>query len=456
MSPFPSFIVAKANEFLIKTGMGVEDIYLCKKCWVYPFQRVTVFSVSPVNYTLSLQAMSAEKLEFTLPAVFTIGPRDQDQDALKKYARLLSGSFDKNNQSNELEELVRGVIEGETRVIAASLTMEEIFQQRKLFKEQVIKNVQSELDQFGLFIYNANVKQLQDTAGSEYFHFLRQKTEQGVVNQAKVDVAEAKYRGDVGEKERSGLTRREQARIEADTVIYENEKKADVAKAQGSLATKNIEIDNSVLLARIQADKRAQVVDADLQKELEIKLAAMTLEKQRSDVLAKTKVDAEGTITMADAALYKQQRQVDGELYERTKTAEGKLYQQSKEAEGILAIYEAQASGLNRLKQALGSERAVLDYLMLDKGLYLDLAKSNAEAIRGLQPKITVWNTGSSNGETDTMRPIRDVFQSIPPLLTTIQEQTGITAPAWMANMQGATAPAPAPVPTKQVNGIKG
>ena len=104
-------------------------------------------------------------------AVFTIGPRDEDEGALKKYGRLLSGSFDRNtNESKHVEELVRGVIEGETRVIAASLTMEvitsqpishhfsmphlrtfftkqEIFQQRKLFKEQVIKNVQAELDQ---------------------------------------------------------------------------------------------------------------------------------------------------------------------------------------------------------------------------------------------------------------------------------------------------------------------
>ena len=32
------------------------------------------------------------------------------------------------------------------------------------------------------------------------------KTHEGAVNQAKVDVAEAKYKGDVGAKEREGLT----------------------------------------------------------------------------------------------------------------------------------------------------------------------------------------------------------------------------------------------------------
>jgi len=95
--------------------------------------------------------------------------------------------------------------------------MKEIFKERKHFKDTVIRNVQSELDQFGLFIYNANVKQLTDTPGSEYFQYLRLKSHEGAVNQAKVDVAEAKYRGNVGEKHRLGKTRQENSKIE---VLY--------------------------------------------------------------------------------------------------------------------------------------------------------------------------------------------------------------------------------------------
>ena len=113
--------------------------------------------------------MSAEKLEFNLPAVFTIGPKNE-QASLDRYARLLAAKSHKG--SEHVHDLVRGIIEGETRVIAAGLTMEEIFKERKGFKDHVIKNVQAELDQFGLFIYNANVKQLQDTQGSEYFAYM--------------------------------------------------------------------------------------------------------------------------------------------------------------------------------------------------------------------------------------------------------------------------------------------
>ncbi len=78
--------------------------------------------------------MSIEKLEFMLPTTFTIGPRN-DTEALHKYAKLLSVAAD-GQERNQLQDIVRGVIEGETRVIAAQLSIEQIFQERRQFKVQ--------------------------------------------------------------------------------------------------------------------------------------------------------------------------------------------------------------------------------------------------------------------------------------------------------------------------------
>lgn len=83
-------------------------------------------------------------------------------------------------------------------MIISGMTMEEIFKERQVFKTKVIEGVQKELDQFGLKIYNANVKELQDTAGSEYFKFLSRKAHEGASNQAKVDVANACMMGEIG------------------------------------------------------------------------------------------------------------------------------------------------------------------------------------------------------------------------------------------------------------------
>jgi len=181
-----SYKVARPSEYLAITGWRIDDIKLAKKAFILPGQKCARVDVSPVNYTFQVQAMSAEKLPFVLPAVFTIGPRVDDLESLVRYAKLLS-PHDKN--SNHVVELVEGVIEGETRVLAASMTMEEIFKGTKEFKKEVFEKVQLELNQFGLVIYNANVKQLVDVQGHEYFSYLGQKTQMEAANQAKVRIS---------------------------------------------------------------------------------------------------------------------------------------------------------------------------------------------------------------------------------------------------------------------------
>lgn len=75
--------------------------------------------------------MTIEKLQFTLPAVFTIGPND-NPDALSKYAKILTGKEVYNKQTavtgrNHVQDIVKGIIEGETRVIVSGLSMEEMW-----------------------------------------------------------------------------------------------------------------------------------------------------------------------------------------------------------------------------------------------------------------------------------------------------------------------------------------
>jgi flotillin len=225
--------------------------------------------------------MTIEKLQFALPAVFTIGP-DNKPEALKKYALLLSGNPDGTathggrpgqvivpTARHHVQDIVKGIIEGETRVIVSSMTMEEIFKERQVFKEKVIESVQHELDQFGLRIYNANVKELQDTPGSEYFAFLSRKAHEGASNQARIDVAEARMRGEVGEAGRKGQTKQEISKIEAETAVLETKRRAEKAQADAELATRQTELNMGIKMAQIKADRAAESRDAELQREVE-------------------------------------------------------------------------------------------------------------------------------------------------------------------------------------------
>jgi len=186
--------ISKSNQYVVMTGLGIKDIKISKSAFQFPFQKYAYVDLIPKNYSFNLHAMSNQKMEFILPGVFTIGPRDNIDD-LKKYAKYLS---ENNEENNSTDELIQGVIEGETRVLAAQMTIEEIFNDRATFKQNIIKNVQEELDQFGLCIYNANIKELQDSPGSEFFTFMRQKTRQEAEGKARIDTSEAMKKANIG------------------------------------------------------------------------------------------------------------------------------------------------------------------------------------------------------------------------------------------------------------------
>ncbi|BFG18945.1 hypothetical protein CerSpe_052190 [Prunus speciosa] len=468
--------VASPSEYLVITGVGIEDIRLAKKGWILPGQSYIIFDMSPVNYTFEVQAMSSEKLPFMLPAVFTIGPRIDDMPSLHKYAKLISRH---DKLSTHVKELVQGIIEGETRVLAASMTMEEVFKGTKEFKQEVFGKVQLELNQFGLLIYNANVKQLVDVPGHEYFSYLGQKTQMEAANQAKVDVAEARKKGEIGSKEREGLTLQNAAKIDAETKIYatrrvgegrmaeikvkaevkvyENVREAEVAEANAELAKKKAGWAMEAQVAEVEAAKAVALRDAELQKEVERMNALTITEKLKAEFLSKASVEYETKVQeanwelyikqkAAEAILYQREKEAEAqkaiaeaELYARQQVADGEFYAKKKEAEGLMALGQAQGAYLRTLLDAVGGNYAAMrDFMMIKSGMFQEIAKINAEAVRGLEPKISIWTNGggeSGDGGHGAMKEVAEVYKMLPPLFKTVHEQTGMLPPAWMGTL---------------------
>ncbi|KAF1985751.1 hypothetical protein K402DRAFT_333649 [Aulographum hederae CBS 113979] len=466
--------VAEANSYLVITGAGVDKVLIKKKAFVFPFQKVTKIAITPFDFSMALQAMTVEKLKFSLPAVFTIGP-DDDLESLTKYAVLLSGESDGRpsptrsaavavgQDRSHVQDIVKGIIEGETRSIVSTMTMEELFKERKIFKDKVIKNVQSELDQFGLRIYNANVKELQDTPGSEYFAFLSRKAHEGALNQAKVDVADARMRGEVGEASKQGLTKQEIAKINAATAVLETERKSEKATADAKLTDKEIHIEKELNLARILARRTAEERDTELQTVVEQKRAEMELERLRATKVTQARIDKESAQQKSDAEFYNAQKVAQGDQYRKQADADAQFYTRQKEAEAAYYTRKKEAEGLTEmagaygeLAKVLGGPQGLMQYMMLQSGTYEKMAQANATAINGLQPKINVWNTGGSgNGEAaDPMASMRNIFQMMPPMLETINQQTGIQPPSWMAQLPKEKEEQ-APASKKQINGAK-
>ncbi|KAK4204561.1 hypothetical protein QBC40DRAFT_272549 [Triangularia verruculosa] len=508
-----SYRIAAPDEYLAITGMGVKNVKITKAAWVWPFQRCMRFSVQPHDYAMNLQAMTKEKLQFLLPVVFTVGPdvnqrgankkrksdaapavsgagsggspleededddgvydydnhghasgREDQGDSLMKYAMLLADSGSKKDNTKDfLENIVKGIIEGETRVLVSSMTMEEIFTEREVFKRRIFRNIKSELDQFGLKIYNANVKELKDAPNSIYFESLSRKAHEGATNQARIDVADAQLKGNVGEAKRKGEQEREISKIQAETAVAKTQRDIERAQAEAVLDTRKAELNRDVEISRVAAQRRVEVQDEELKREVQIKRAEAELQRLRATEVVKATIEREAKQQAADASAYeveadakaqfeKAKQLAEGSAYQikvdtdaaayqtrqtaeawtdaAVRKAEGRLAGDIKTAEGMVAMAEAYA----KMSQAFGGPQGLLQYMMIEKGTYVELAKANAEAVRGMAPKISIWNTGAEaggEGSANGTAAMRNIYQMLPPLMTTINEQTGITLPEW-------------------------
>ena len=405
--------VASPDQYLVRTGVGIKDINISKQGFQWPFQRYKFIDVHPRNYSFKLKSMSNEKIPFILPGVFTIGPKT-DPDALVRYVRILENV-------GSVDAIMLGILEGETRSLSSQMTMEEIFNDRKKLKDMIIDNVQKELDQVGLWIYNANIEELADMEGSKYFFNMSQKKSSEAENQARVSVAEAKKVGDIGQKEREAITRQQVAQFESDTVLSENERRQEMEKSTATLEVVRAEAFRLKTVASIEAHKAAEIRDTNLQREVEQSRVTMEMEKLRAIELVKAQVHAEAKV-----------KEAEGSAQSIRLEAEAKLYAKQAEAKGIQSVLEAQGVGLERILSSFnGDADAFARYLMVDRELYVKLARENAVAVAGLQPKIVQWNTSGSKGDS----PLVDIFKMLPPLVTTIHDQTGIKLPGWMLQM---------------------
>jgi flotillin len=108
-------------------------------------------------------------------------------------------------------------------------------------------------------------------------------------------------------------------------------------------------------------------------------------------------------LTDVHPALYSEQKAADAHAYKVRIEAEARFLAAAKDAEALLVRQQKEAAGMSAmagayadLSHAFGGPAGLIQYLMIEKGVYTQLAKANADAVRGLNPKMTIWNTGNS------------------------------------------------------------
>lgn len=191
------------------------------------------------------------------------------------------------------------------------MEVEDIFSSRTEFRDKIVTKLQTDLLQFGLMVNNLSIEEMVDQPGSEYFSSLRQKIVETAANTAKIEVAEARRKGNVGEKDKFFRyvsielkvyiffceffsAQQSISKAETDSKLVINTNMERVAVSLRSLAVVNAENKRAEEMAQTEANMAVKQKQAELNSFWEIARAKQEEEKLRADELSKIRIAAEG------------------------------------------------------------------------------------------------------------------------------------------------------------------
>jgi flotillin len=400
---------------------------------VWPLiQDYAYISLKPMTINIDLRgALSLQNIRINVPSTFTIGVSTEPSIMANAAERLLGFRVE------DIEEMAKEIIFGQLRLTVATLTIEQINQDRDSFLELIQKNVGQEMRKVGLYLINVNIADITDE--SDYIESIGKKAAATAVEQARVDVANAERDGAIGkaeadrtreiqvaqnnaEAEKGRKAAQADQRVfveqqEAMAVGGENAAQAEIARANADLAE-----------AEASAKQRADVATA--QAEAEIAKAKYDEEEQslRASEIARETIAKQQVEIAAEAEAERQRRIARGE-------ADAILAKYEAEAEGVKQVLEAKAQGYSNLvSSASGDPKAAATLLMVEK--IEAMVSAQTEAIRNLKiDKITVWDSGNDkDGNSATSNFVSSLVQSLPPIHD-VAKMSGVELPDYLGSM---------------------
>jgi flotillin len=453
--------------------------------FIWPlFQDYTYMSLTPLTIGIPLtKALSLQNIRINVPSTFTVGVSTEEAIMNNAAERLL------NLQQDDVENMAREIIFGQLRLTVASLTIEQINQDREKFLDAIRRNVAPELNKIGLYLINVNITDITDESG--YIESIGKKAASEAINQAKVDVSDQDRKGLVGESEQvrertikvaQNVAESEKGKkqAEADRRIYiqaqealatigeaeanrdlqikvaqnqatsvQGQKKAEAEKrifvesqeaeaiagenrAKALIAQSNAEL----AVQSAQAEQRSQVAGFDAQTEIQKAQARAELQRLTAEEVVRQQIDKQKMTIAADATAEKTRREAQGE-------ADAILLKYEAEAKGIRQVLEAKAQGYQALVHSTNNDARAVATLLLTEKLE-QIVMLQVEAIKAIKiDKVTVWDSGNGangNGNGTTANFLAGMVKSLPPLHD-VAAMAGLDLPKFLGDVKAAELP---------------
>tara|TARA_B100000287_G_scaffold75833_1_gene67833 strand:+ start:1310 stop:2728 length:1419 start_codon:yes stop_codon:yes gene_type:complete len=400
---------------------------------VWPLiQDYAYISLKPMTINIDLKgALSLQNIRINVPSTFTIGVSTEPSIMANAAERLLGFRIE------DIEEMAKEIIFGQLRLTVATLTIEQINQDRDAFLELIQKNVGAEMRKVGLYLINVNIADITDE--SDYIDSIGKKAAATAVEQARVDVANAERDGAIGAAkadrareievaENQAEAEKGRKAAEADQRVFVEQQEAMAVSGENAAQAEIAQANADLSEAEASAKQRADIATANAEAAIQRAVYSEEEERLKASEIVKENIVKQQVEIAADAEAERQRRVARGE-------ADAILAKYEAEAEGIQKVLDAKAQGYNNLvSSASGDPKAAATLLMVEK--IEAMVSAQVEAIRNLKiDKITVWDSGNSpDGSSATSNFVSSLVQSLPPIHD-VAKMSGVELPDYLGSM---------------------
>jgi len=387
--------------------------------FVWPIiQDYAYLSLTPISIDANLtNALSRQNIRVDVPSRFTVGISTDPEYMTAAAERLLGLT------PGQIQELARDILFGQLRLVIATMSIEELNNDRDKFLEAISANVEVELKKIGLRLINVNVTDIKDESG--YIEALGREAAAKAINEAKVRVAEQDKVGEIGKADAQRETRIRTSEANALAVKGENEAKIEIANSDAVRREAEAEAQRKASAAEKVASARALQEAYAAEKEAEDARAERERSTQAANVLVAQEIEKKRRIIEAEAEAEKTRVKAKGE-------ADAIFAKMEAEAKGYFEVLTKQAAGYDKMVQAAGGDADKAYQLLLIEKLP-ELVRTQVDAIKGINiDHVTVWDSGNSaDGKGSTANFLSGLMKSIPPL-NDLFDHAGLNLPEYL------------------------
>lgn len=331
------------DKAMVVTGMKKRVITGGGGLVIPVLERTDIISLGNIQLNINTsQTMSSQGVPIDVVGTAVIKVRNTHESiyaAIEQFSGINELQIQKS-----ISDQVTLILEGKLREIVASMTVEQIYNDREAFSAKVQEVVGTKIGEMGLELKDFSIKDVNDTNG--YIRALGAK--QIAEKKKDAEIAQAIALKEESIQKAEATKEGEKARLEAETEVsaafkakevrvadFRSEQESAKAKADAAYEIQKSITNKEVIAAQMEADilrqqKQKELQEAQLQVEIARELKQIELEQRRAE---KTREELKTKIVEPANAVREQKKaEAEAEKYSRIAEAEARAESQKAEA----------------------------------------------------------------------------------------------------------------------------